>query len=415
MDFAYSPTCEELRARLEAFMDRHILPRVGQAHEEHHQGIYPYSFMADLRALAKEEGLWNLFLPSLREDEPGNGLSNLDYAPLAEIMGRVDWAPEAFNCNAPDTGNMELLHMFATPAQYDRWLRPLLEGEIHSAFVMTEPDVASSDATNIQTLIKRDGGDYVINGRKWFITNAARTDTELFIVMGKTDPDGPRHKQQSMVLVPRGTPGMEILRNITVLNHRATIGHCEVLFRNCRVPAANLLSEEGDGFMMAQARLGPGRIHHCMRCIGQAEVALALMCARAQERKAFGRYLHEHGSVAENIARSRIEIDQARLLVLQTAYLIDTVGAREARTQISMIKALVPDMLARIADRAIQAFGAMGLSPDTPLADIYTNGRSLKFADGPDEVHLQVIARAELKRNAERMGDAAKYMTPFKR
>jgi acyl-CoA dehydrogenase len=415
MDFAFSPTCEELRLRLDRFMDNHILPRVGQAHEEHHEGIYPYSFMADLRAQAKAEGLWNLFLPSLRPDEPGVGLSNLDYAPLAEIMGRVEWAPEVFNCNAPDTGNMELLHMFATPAQYERWLRPLLEGEIHSAFVMTEPDVASSDATNIQTLIRRDGDHYVINGRKWFITNAARTDTELFIVMGKTDPDGPRHKQQSMVLVPRGTPGMEVLRNITVLNHRATIGHCEVLFRDCRVPAENLLSQEGDGFMMAQARLGPGRIHHCMRCIGQAEVALALMCARAQERKTFGRYLHEHGSVAENIARSRIEIDQARLLVLQTAYLIDTVGAREARKQISMIKALVPDMLARIADRAIQAFGAMGLSPDTPLADIYTNGRSLKFADGPDEVHLQVIARAELKGSAERMGDAARYMTPFRR
>lgn len=415
MDFEFSPTCEEMRLRLLRFMDDHVIPRVGQAHEDTKAGIYPFSFLGDLRALAKEEGLWNLFLPSLRDDEPGMGLSNLDYAPLAEIMGRIEWAPQVFNCNAPDTGNMELLHMFATPAQYDRWLRPLLEGEIRSSFVMTEPDVASSDATNIQTLIKREGDEYVINGRKWFITNAAHPHCKLLIVMGKTDPDGPRHRQQSMVLVPIDTPGVDIQRNITVLNHTALEGHCEIVFKDVRVPAENLLSEEGDGFMMAQARLGPGRIHHCMRCIGQAEVALELMCARAQERKTFGRHLHEHGSVAESIARSRIEIDQARWLVLHTAYLIDTVGAREARKQISMIKALVPDMLARIADRAIQVFGAMGLSPDTPLADIYTNGRSLKFADGPDEVHLQVIARAEIKEKAEHRGEAARYMTPFAR
>jgi acyl-CoA dehydrogenase len=320
-----------------------------------------------------------------------------------------------FNCSAPDTGNMELLHMFATPEQYGQWLRPLLEGEIRSAFAMTEPDVASSDASNVQTTIRRVGGDYVINGRKWFITNAAHPHCRLLIVMGKTDPDGPRHRQQSMVLVPIDTPGVEVVRNITVLNHREPAGHCEVVLRDVRVPAASLLGEEGGGFMMAQARLGPGRIHHCMRSIGQAELALELMCARARERKAFGRYLHEHGSVAEGIARSRIEIDQARLLVLHTAHLIDTVGAQAARKQISMIKALVPDMQARIADRAMQVFGAMGVSPDTPLADIYTWARALRFADGPDEVHLQVIARAELKASAEGREEAARYLTPLRR
>lgn len=411
MQFEYSPQCEDLRLRVRSFIDQHILPRNNDWKKEVDGGAYPVSFMEDLKDLAKSEGLWNLFLPSLKPDEPGTGLSNLDYAPLAEIMGRVMWSSEVFNCNAPDTGNMELLHMFTTPEQYDQWLKPLLNGEIRSAFAMTEPDVASSDATNIQTLITRDGDDYVINGRKWFITNAAHPNCKIMIVMGKTDPDAPSHSQQSMILVPMDTLGVEMMRNITVLNHHAPEGHCEIVFRNVRVPASNLLGNEGDGFMMAQARLGPGRIHHCMRSIGQCEVALELMCERSQERKTFGKYLNDHGSVAENIALSRIEIEQARLLVLKTAYLIDTVGARAARKEISMIKALVPAMQCRIADRAMQVFGAMGVSPDTPLADIYSWGRALRYADGPDEVHLRGIARMEIKKSAETLGEAARYLT----
>ena len=407
MDFSYSPKCEAMRARVRDFMDDHIVPRLGLAQREIDQGCFPFSFMDDLKALAKSEGLWNLFLPGLRADEPGQGLSNLDYAPVAEIMGRVDWASEAFNCSAPDTGNMELLHMFATPEQSARWLRPLLNGEIRSAFAMTEPDVASSDATNIQTSIRRTGDDYVINGRKWFITNLARPDCRVIIVMGKTSLEAAAHRQQSMVLVPRETPGVDVIRNISTMNHHSPVGHCEVVFRDVRVPSANLLGVEGGGFAMALARLGPGRIHHCMRSIGLAELALDLMCERAKDRKAFGKYLHEHGSVSEGIARSRIEIDQARLLVLRAAWLIDTVGAANARKDISMIKALVPSMLTQVADRAIQVFGAMGVSPDTPLANIYTSGRTLRFADGPDEVHLRVIARAELGEG----GDRRKYVS----
>jgi acyl-CoA dehydrogenase len=396
MNFEYSPRCQAIRGQVQDFMDAHILPRVAQARNEHAQGRFPLSFMADLKELAKSEGLWNLFLSRLHEGEAGQGLSNLDYAPVAEIMGRVEWASEVFNCNAPDTGNIELLHMFATPGQADKWLKPLLNGEIRSAFAMTEPDVASSDATNIQTSIRRDGNEYVINGRKWFITNLARPDCKIIIVMGKTNFDGAIHRQQSMVLVPRDTPGVEVIRNITTLNHHSSVGHCEVVFRNVRVPVENRLGEEGGGFAMSQARLGPGRIHHCMRAIGMAELSLELMCTRAKERKAFGKYLHEHGSVAEGIAMSRIEIDQARLLVLQAAWMIDTVGAAAARKQISMIKALVPSMLTRVSDRAIQIFGAMGVSPDTPLANIYTSGRTMRIVDGPDAVHLRVIARAEL-------------------
>ena len=410
MDFSYSPKCEAMRTQVGQFMDEHIIPRIGLAQEEFAEGRFPLSFMEDLKALAKSERLWNLFLTGLREDEPGQGLSNLDYAPVAEIMGRVEWASEAFNCSAPDTGNMELLHMFATPAQSERWLKPLLNGEVRSAFAMTEPDVASSDATNIQTSIKREGNDYAINGRKWFITNLARPDCRIIIVMGKTSFEGANHRQQSMVLVPRETPGVDVIRNIATMNHHSPVGHCEVVFHNVRVPVENLLGEEGGGFTMAQARLGPGRIHHCMRSIGLAELALDLMCERAKERKAFGKYLHEHGSIGEGIARSRIEIDQARLLVLRAAWLIDTVGAASARKEISMIKALVPSMLTQVADRAIQVFGAMGLSPDTPLADIYTAGRTLRFADGPDEVHLRVIARAELGEEGDRQRRVLAHM-----
>ena len=353
-----------------------------------------------------------MFLPHLRDDEPGTRLSNLEYAPLAEIMGRVSWASEAFNCNAPDTGNMELLHMFATPAQRAQWLVPLLDGEIRSAFAMTEPDVASSDATNITTSIRRDGDHYVINGRKWFITNAAHPHCRILIVMGKTDPDAEKHRQQSMVLVPRDTPGVEVVRNINIVNHFAPEGHCEIVFRNVRVPVANLLGDEGSGFALAQARLGPGRIHHCMRSIGAAELALELMIERAQERKAFGKYLHQHGTVGEWIARSRIEIDQARLLVLKTAWMIDNVGAKGARKEISMIKALVPAMHTAVCERAMQTFGAMGISPDTPLADHWTWGRALRFVDGPDEVHLQAIARIEVGLSQANLGASAAYLLP---
>jgi acyl-CoA dehydrogenase len=411
MDFGYTPKVEDLRTRVRNFMDQHILPRVRQYREEVHAGIFPVSFMEDLKALAKSEGLWNLFLPHLKEGEPGTGLSNIEYAPLAEIMGRIGWASEVFNCNAPDTGNMELLHMFATPAQREQWLLPLLNGEIRSAFAMTEPDVASSDASNITTLIQRQGDDYVINGRKWFITNAAHPNCKIFILMGKTDPAAESHRQQSMILVPRDTAGIEIVRNINIMNHYSPEGHCEIVFRNVRVPVGNLLGEEGSGFALAQARLGPGRIHHCMRSIGAAELALELMVERAQERRTFGKYLHQHGTVSEWIARSRIEIDQARLLVLKTAWMIDNVGAKAASKEISMIKALVPTVFTTVCDRAMQTFGAMGISPDTPLADHWTWGRALRYADGPDEVHLQTIARMEIKKSQGTLGATAAYLT----
>ncbi|MEH6584303.1 MAG: acyl-CoA dehydrogenase family protein [Halioglobus sp.] len=410
MDFSYSEKTEQLRAQLGDFMDQHIMPRLGQWDSEIHSGQFPVSFMDDLKDLAKSEGLWNLFLPHLKDGEPGTRLSNLEYAPLAEIMGRVPWSSEVFNCSAPDTGNMEVLHMFATEAQREKWLLPLMNGEIRSAFAMTEPDVASSDATNIQTLIQREGDEYVINGRKWFITNAHHPSCRFFILMGKTDPEGETHRQQSMILVPMDTPGVELVRNITTINHHSPEGHSEVMFRNVRVPASNLIGSEGDGFMIAQARLGPGRIHHCMRAIGMSEVCLELMVARSQERKSFGKYLHQHGSVSEWIARSRLEIEQARLLVLKAAALIDQVGAKGARKEISMIKVIAPTLLTTIADRAMQVFGAMGVSPDTPLADLYTAGRVLRFADGPDEVHLQTIARLEIRESQDRLLDISRAL-----
>lgn len=412
MDFAYSPKVEALCTQVRAFMDTHIVPRVHQWHEEVRAGQYPVSFMEELKEKARAEGLWNLFLPHLGDDEPGTRLTNLEYAPLAEIMGRVSWASEVFNCNAPDTGNMELLHMFATPAQRTTWLQPLLDGKIRSAFAMTEPAVASSDASNITTSIRLDGDDYVIDGRKWFITNAAHPNCQIFIVMGKTDPDAPAHRQQSMILVPRDAPGVKIIRNITVVNHTAPEGHCEIEFKGVHVPRANLLGEAGSGFALAQARLGPGRIHHCMRSIGAAELALELMIERAQARTAFGKKLYQHGSVSEWIAKSRIEIDQARLLVLKAAWMIDKVGAKEARKEIAMIKALVPNVHTAVCERAIQTFGAMGLSPDTPLADSWTWGRALKLADGPDEVHLQSIARMEIKARPYEPGRDNPYLTP---
>lgn len=416
MDFAYSNTTREMLARVQAFNDAYIIPRIREYNESAHAGHYPVPFMADLRDLAKSEGLWNMFLPGLHEGEPGTRLSNLEYAPIAELTGRVHWSPEVFNCNAPDTGNMELLHMFASEAQREQWLDPMLNGEFHSAFAMTEPDVASSDATNITTVIQREGDDYVINGRKWFVTNAARPDCKLLVVMGKTNPESEnRHTQQSMILVPLDTPGIEIIRNPTVLNHSAPEGHCEIVFRNVGVPAGNLLGEEGSGFALAQARLGPGRIHHCMRSVGAAQLALELMVERAQERKTFGKYLHQHGTIGEWIAKSRIEIETARLLVLKAAWMMDNVGAKLARKEISMIKVLVAEMHTKVADRAMQVFGAMGLTPDTPLADMYTFGRALRFADGPDEVHLQTITRLEIKQSMENWGASAAYLTPPKR
>jgi acyl-CoA dehydrogenase len=410
MNFDYPPAVQALRRQLQNFMDDHVIPRIGLWQQAEAGQTYP-DFMEDLKALAKSEGLWNLFLPGLAADEPGQRLSNLDYAPLAEIMGRVPWAAEVFNCNAPDTGNMEVLHLFGSEQQRRDWLRPLLEGTIRSCFAMTEPDAASSDATNIQTVIRRDGDDYVINGRKWFITGAAHPLCRVAIVMGVTDPDAEPHQRQSMVLVPMASPGLKVLRNMPVMHHVAPEGHCEIMLRNVRVPRANLIHAEGAGFAIAQARLGPGRIHHCMRLIGQAELALELMCERAAERRTFGRYLHQHGTVAEWIALSRIEIEQARLLVLKTAWLIDQHGAKAALREIAMIKALVPRMQTTVCERAMQVFGAMGLSGDTPLAALWTAGRLLRIADGPDEVHLRAVARQEMTAAGERRGSSARYMT----
>ncbi|WP_299637502.1 acyl-CoA dehydrogenase family protein [uncultured Ruegeria sp.] len=410
MDFAPSPRAEEMHDRLKAFMEAHIYLRIRDHKEEIEAGNFPVSFMEDLKSLARAEGLWNMFLPSLRDDEPGTRLSNLDYAPLAEMMGQVSWSSEVFNCNAPDTGNMELLHMFATPEQREEWLVPLMNGKIRSAFAMTEPDVASSDATNITTSIRRAGDEYVINGRKWFITNACHPNTRLFIVMGKTDPNADRHKQQSMIIVPKNTPGLEIVRNPTILNMNDPEGHAELVFRDVRVPVGNLLGEEGSGFALAQARLGPGRIHHCMRSIGAAEMALNLMVERAQERKTFGKQLSEQGVIREWIAKSRLEIEQARLLTLKAAWKIDQVGAKKAFREISLIKVVAPQVHATVTDRAMQVFGAMGMTPDTPLADSYTWARALRYADGPDEVHLQAIAKQELKNS--NYGMSALWLTP---
>lgn len=397
MNFGYSDKVNELRAKLIDFMDTYVVPRHAQFIEEAKKQTYPLSFMNDLKALAREEGLWNLFLPHLKDNEPGVRLSNLEYAPLAEIMGKLTWASEVFNCCAPDTGNMELLHMFGSDEQKDKWLKPLLNGEIRSCFAMTEPDVASSDATNVTTLIQRDGDDYVINGRKWFITGAGRPDCKIALVMGKTDVNAERHRQQSVILVPMDTPGMKVVRDLTVMNHHSYETHCEVVFENCRVPAKNLLGDEGSGFAMAQARLGPGRIHHCMRSIGQSELALQMMVERSLERKTFGKYLHEQGVIQEMIARSRCEIEQARLLVLKAAWIIDDSDAKAAKNEIAMIKVVIPNMQLKVIDRAMQVFGAMGLSPDTPLPDLWTMGRALRLADGPDEVHLRSIARTMIK------------------
>jgi acyl-CoA dehydrogenase len=400
MDFAFSDRCDELRDRLLAFMDEHAYPAEAVYHEQLVASGDPHSHppvMEELKERAQELGLWNLFLPHGGEEWGAPGLSNADYAPLAEIMGRSHIASEACNCSAPDTGNMEVLAQFGTPEQKEQWLRPLLEGEIRSAFAMTEPAVASSDATNIELRIDRDGDDYVLNGRKWWISGAMRDRCRILIVMGKTDPDGPTFKQQSMILVPKDTPGVTIVRNLPVFGYIDQEGHAEVLFEDVRVPASNLISEEGHGFLIAQARLGPGRIHHCMRCIGAAERALELMCARAASRITFGQPVAERANVQDWIAESRIEIEMARLLTLKAAWLMDTVGNKHARTEISAIKVAAPEIALRVIDRAIQVHGGGGVSDDFPLATMYAHLRTLRLADGPDEVHKRSIARHELR------------------
>jgi acyl-CoA dehydrogenase len=402
MDFALSPRAEELRNRLGAFMDECVYPNEARHQQQVTDSGDPHfhaPILDELKVEARERGLWNLFLP--HETEWTEGLSNLDYAPLAEMTGRSPLAPEALNCSAPDTGNMELLTMFGTDEQKERWLRPLLEGEIRSCFAMTEPAVASSDATNISLRIERDDDHYVLNGRKWWISGAARERCRVAIVMGKTDPDAAPHRQQSMVLVPMDAPGLENVRSLPVFGYQDNEGHCELVFEDVRVSADHLLGEEGGGFAMAQARLGPGRIHHCMRAIGVAERALELMCRRVRERTAFGKTLAEQGVIQQWIADSRIEIEQVRLLVLKTAWLMDTAGNKGARIEISAIKVAAPDVALRVIDRAIQAHGALGVSNDAPLASMYANVRTLRLADGPDEVHRMSVARRELRKYEE--------------
>ncbi|HEX8730477.1 MAG TPA: acyl-CoA dehydrogenase family protein [Ktedonobacterales bacterium] len=398
MDFAWSEKTRALIERVSAFMERHVYPNERAYHEEIAASGDPYhhtKIVDDLKARARAEGLWNLFLP---DSAYGAGLTNLEYAPLAELMGRVGWASEVFNCAAPDTGNMEILAQFGTPEQRERWLRPLLDGEIRSGFAMTEPDVASSDATNIRLTMRREGDEYVLDGRKWWTTGAGRARCKLLIVMGKTDPDGPDiHRQQSMLLVPMETPGVRLVRALSVFGYMDNEGHGELAFEGARVPTSNLLGGEGDGFAIAQARLGPGRIHHCMRCIGGAQRALELMCARVSSRVAFGKPLAQQGVIQEWIADSRIEIEQARLLTLQAAWTIDTLGKKAAQDQIAMIKVVAPSLLTRVTDRAIQAFGAAGVSDDVPLAAMYAAGRTLRLADGPDETHRRAIARSTLR------------------
>ena len=415
MDFQYAADSEAMQDSLRKFMARHVLPANQAWHRLADRGMYPTAVVEPLKALARQAGFWNLFLPGLRQDEPGTRLSNLEYAPLAEIMGRIPWAAEVFNCNAPDTGNIELLHLFATPQQADIWLKPLLAGEIRSCFAMTEPDVASSDATNIRTTIRREGDEYVINGRKWFITGAAHPNCKVAIVMGLSDesPGADPHSRHSMVLVPMSTPGVEVVRNVPIMHHLAPEGHCELLFRDVRVPAANLLGEQGKGFSLAQARLGPGRVHHCMRTIGQCELAIEMMCERVLERRAFGKHLSDYANVQDWIGHSRVEVDQARLLVLRAAWLMDQQGNQAARIDVSAIKLVSAQLQTRVLDRAIQAFGAMGLTPDTPLAFLWTWGRAMRFLDGPDEVHLRTVARNELdKARANRGATAAYYLMP---
>ena len=399
MDFAQTDRGLEFAERLTAFVDEVVFPAEEVYERQLSEGGDPHGhppIMEELKEEARSRGLWNLFHP---DPEFGPGLTNAEYAPLAEITGRAaHLAPEAVNCSAPDTGNMEVLTQFGTPEQQDRWLRPLLDGEIRSAFAMTEPDVASSDATNIQLSIARDGDEYVLNGRKWWTSGAMRDRCKVFIVMGKTDPDGPTYKQQSMILVPRDTPGVTIKRNLQVFGYTDPEGHAEVLFEDVRVPKDNLIAGEGDGFMIAQARLGPGRIHHCMRTIGVAERALEMLCRRAIARETFGKPVATRSNVLDWVAEARIELEMIRLLTLKTAWLMDTVGNKHARTEIAAIKVAAPDVALRIIDRAIQIHGGGGVSQDFPLAQMYAHVRTLRLADGPDEVHKLTIARQEMRK-----------------
>jgi acyl-CoA dehydrogenase len=395
MDFAFGKKIEHLQRRLQGFMEEHVYPNEQRFRDEIERNRWsPTAVVEELKPKARAAGLWNLFLP---EDEQGAGLTNLEYAPLCEIMGRSVIAPEVFNCSAPDTGNMEVLARYGTQEQKERWLKPLLAGEIRSCFAMTEPAVASSDATNIEASIVRDGDEYVLNGRKWWASGAGDPRCEIAIFMGKTDPSAPRYQQQSMVLVPMSTPGVKVERLLTVFGYdHAPHGHGEVVFKNVRVPVSNILLGEGRGFEIAQGRLGPGRIHHCMRCIGVAERALEIMCARVQARVAFGKPLAEQGTLRADIAISRMEIEQARLLTLKAAYMMDTVGNKAARAEIAMIKVIAPKVALRVLDRSIQAHGGAGVSQDTFLASAWANVRTLRLADGPDEVHTEAVAKLEL-------------------
>lgn len=398
MDFELTDRCKDYQARVQAFMDEHVYPneatydeQIEEAGTPHHQP----QILEDLKAKAKEQDLWNLFHP---DPQWGPGLKNAEYAPLAEIMGRVHWAPEVFNCNAPDTGNMEVLTHFGTDEHKEKWLKPLLAGEIASAFAMTEPRVASSDATNIEMTMRRDGDEYILNGRKWWTSNALHPNCKVLIAMGKTDPDAEKHRQQSMMVVPLDTPGVTVMRNLSVFGYADREGHAEVDFDDVRVPVTALLAGEGDGFMISQARLGPGRIHHCMRSIGAAERALDLMIDRATRRETFGQPVAQRSNIQDWIAESRIEIDMARLLTMKAAWLMDTVGNKGARTEIAAIKVVAPNVALKVIDRAIQVHGGGGVSQDFPLAQMYAGQRTLRLADGPDEVHKMVIARREIRR-----------------
>ena len=402
MPYAFTAEGRALQEQVRSFMEEQIYPNEAEYARQYREGgDHSYPPILDvLKAEARRRGLWNLFLPHLRPDDPGTKLSNLDYAPISEQLGKVPFASEVLNCNAPDTGNMEILNLYGNEQIRKEWLTPLLNGEIRSAFAMTEPAVASSDATNIALRIERDGDDYVLNGRKWFTSGILAERCRVMIVMGKTDPEAPRHRQQSMVVVPKATPGVTVERSMTVFGNEDRGGHGQVLFENVRVPADHLLGEEGGGFAISQARLGPGRIHHCMRTIGVAERALEYLVKRALSRTAFGSLVAQKGLIQDWIAESRIEIDMAREYVLRCAHLMDTVGNKAAANEISGIKVAVPNMALKVIDRAIQVHGAMGVTQDTPLAQMWVHARTLRIADGPDEVHKMTIARRELKKYA---------------